>query len=501
VRIGPPPGSLRSPTSPLQGKAKGRASGTKRGGAPAGLAARLVEHVTLQAQPDGNIVASFSDHSLPLGKFSARAAQCARTLRRGLPLRSLASGRSRAGNDADRLVRQLARAGLLEFSLGKSRDGVEQAVIEPQMPDYWPRTPPLDNADALVLSRFAYMRRRGHDLVLESPRAGALFKIGDAKVAHALAMLAQPQSIRQLRRRGGFPGLELLALLVDCSILLKIDPRRSKGQRRDEGDADLVLWDFHDLLFHARSTQGRHNNPIGGTYAYAGDLPPLPAVRPCWPGKKIGLDKFSGQRSFLGTLLRQRHSTRIFDDRRPITLAELARFLDATARVQTKPQSWPGTREFPEVEHAWRPYPSAGAAYEFEMYLAVHNCEGLEPGLYHYDAGAHVLVAIEVSSGQVQGLVIGAQYAIGAAAPPQIVITIAARFGRLAWKYSALAYALVLKDAGVLMQTFYLMATEMGFGACAIGIANIDLFAKMTGIEFHIEGPVGQFALGRGAEA
>jgi hypothetical protein len=41
------------------------------------------------------------------------------------------------------------------------------------------------------------------------------------------------------------------------------------------------------------------------------------------------------------------------------------------------------------------------------------------------------------------------------------------------------------------------MATDMELGGCAIGITNIDLFAKMTGIEFHIEGPVGQFALGR----
>ena len=86
-----------------------------------------------------------------------------------------------------------------------------------------------------------------------------------------------------------------------------------------------------------------------------------------------------------------------------------------------------------------------------------------------------------------------------APAAPQIVITIAARFGRMSWKYSALAYALILKDAGVLIQTLYLMATDMGLGGCAIGSSNIDLFAKMTGIEFHVEGPVGQFALGRGA--
>ena len=50
----------------------------------------------------------------------------------------------------------------------------------------------------------------------------------------------------------------------------------------------------------------------------------------------------------------------------------------------------------------------------------------------------------------------------------------------------------------MLLQTLYLMATDMGLGGCAIGSSNIDLFAKMTGLEFHLEGPVGQFALGRG---
>jgi SagB-type dehydrogenase family enzyme len=86
-----------------------------------------------------------------------------------------------------------------------------------------------------------------------------------------------------------------------------------------------------------------------------------------------------------------------------------------------------------------------------------------------------------------------------APAVPQVLIIVAARFGRMSWKYSSLAYALILKDVGVLTQSFYLMATEMGLGGCAIGITNIDLFAKITGIEFHIEGPVGQFALGRGS--
>jgi SagB-type dehydrogenase family enzyme len=110
------------------------------------------------------------------------------------------------------------------------------------------------------------------------------------------------------------------------------------------------------------------------------------------------------------------------------------------------------------------------------------------------------LVPIGVRAHELDALLTGAQFAMGAPGAPQILITIAARFGRVSWKYSSLAYALILKDVGALMQTFYLMATDMGLGGCAIGIANIDLFAKMTGIEFHIEGPVGQFALGRAAK-
>ena len=508
-----------------------RAPGTKRGRravpsrkrgregwGPATLSARLGGHVTLEAHADGDIVACFDGHSVGLGKFSAGAADRAQGLRMGLPLGSFASDRRSIDKEVHRLVRRLARHGLLEYRLGRSPDGEDQVVIEPQLPDYWPRTPPLGDADVLVLSRFAYMRRRGNEMVLESPRAGALFKICDPKIATALAVLSTPQQIKRLRRQDGFPGVELLALLVDCQILFKIDPARDSGLRPAEGNDDLVLWDFHDLLFHARSTEGRHANPMGGVYPYAGVMAPLPAVRPRWPGKKIDLRKFSaapppcpppqagggkGGGSPAAKLLRERHSTRSFDDRRPITLAELSRFLDGTARVQSRFSSRLDLGDGgPVVAYAVRPYPSGGGSYELELYLAVDKCEGLARGFYHYDAGGHALVPIGVRAHELEALLTGAAYAMAAPAAPQILITIAARFGRISWKYSSIAYALILKDVGVLIQTLYLMATDMGLGGCAIGSANIDLFAKMTGIEFHVEGPVGQFALGRGtAEA
>jgi SagB-type dehydrogenase family enzyme len=105
-----------------------------------------------------------------------------------------------------------------------------------------------------------------------------------------------------------------------------------------------------------------------------------------------------------------------------------------------------------------------------------------------------------VHAQELERLLASAQFAMDAAAPPQILMTVAARFNRVAWKYSAIAYSLILKDVGVFLQTLYLAATDLDLGGCAIGTSNIDLLSKMTGKDFYVEGPVGQFALGRAAK-
>jgi SagB-type dehydrogenase family enzyme len=477
-----------------------------RRAAPATLSARLCGHVTLEARANGNIVASIDGYSVRLGRFSAGTANCVQNLRTGLPLAAFASRSRTIDKEIDQLVRRLAVRGLLEYRLGRSQNGEDLVVVEPQTPDYWPQTPQLRDTDTLVLSRFAYMRRRASEMVLESPRARALFKICDPKIASALAVLSTPQPTKRLRRQAGFPGLELLALLVDSQILFKVGAAGDDGLRPAEGDENLVLWDFHDLLFHARSTEGRHANPAGGVYPYADAIAPPPAVRPRWPGKKIDLPAVSAAQSEAigpaAKLLRERHSTRDFDGQRPITLAELSQFLDGTARVHatfnTTLDLGGGGGGGPEFTYAVRPYPSGGGSYELELYLAVDKCEGLPRGFYHYDAGEHALVAIDVRAPEFEALLKGAEFAMDAPGVPQILITIAARFGRVSWKYSSIAYALILKDVGALIQTLYLMATDMGLGGCAIGSNNIELFAKMTGVDFHVEGPVGLFAIGRG---
>ena len=399
--------------------------------------------------------------------------------------------------------RRLAERGLLEYRLGHLQADEDKIVIEPQTPDYWPRASKLGNSDTIVLSRFAYLRRRGNEMVLKSPRAGALFRICDPDIAAALTILSTPQKISRFRKQQGFPGLTLLGLLLDCQILFRIDPARACALRQAEGDVSLVTWEFHDLLFHTHSTEGRHANAIGGLYPHAGAIAPPPALRPRWPGKRIHLRRLSIEPvatiSPVARLLRERHSVRDFDVVKPVTLTELSRFLDGAARVQSR---WTSALDLGDsalaIEYTSRPYPSAGSAYELELYLTARNCEGLARGFYHYDADRHALVAIDARPQDIDAMLAAAEFAMDADGPLQILITIAARFPRIAWKYSAIAYSLILRDVGALLQTFYLMATDLELGGCAIGTSNIDLFAKMTGIDFHVEGPVGQFALGRG---
>ncbi|MGC1574204.1 MAG: dehydrogenase, partial [Pseudolabrys sp.] len=171
-----------------------RAPEIKKGrrAAPQTVSARLSDHVTLEARANGQIVANFDGFSIELGAFSAGVVDRALDLRLGLPLASFASGRRNSDKEIDQLVRRLARRGLLEYCFRGSRNDRDRVVVEPQVADYWPRMPRLGNADVLVLSRFAYMRRRGNEIVLESPRAGALFKICNPKIAATIAILSTP---------------------------------------------------------------------------------------------------------------------------------------------------------------------------------------------------------------------------------------------------------------------------------------------------------------------
>lgn len=81
-------------------------------------------------------------------------------------------------------------------------------------------------------------------------------------------------------------------------------------------------------------------------------------------------------------------------------------------------------------------------------------------------------------------------------AEPQVLVVMAARCGRIMWTYEQIAYAAILKDVGVLMQTIYLAATAMGLGACAQGFGDTAAFVAATGVDELQECSVGSIIVG-----
>jgi SagB-type dehydrogenase family enzyme len=152
-----------------------------------------------------------------------------------------------------------------------------------------------------------------------------------------------------------------------------------------------------------------------------------------------------------------------------------------------------------EYEVARRPYPGGGGAWELEVYPLVSRCQGLEPGLFHYRPGEHRLTRLAAAAADLDRLLTGAARATHREEPPQVLLLLAARFGRLSYKYSSMAYATVLKDVGVLMQTFYLVGTAMGLAVCAVGGGDSDRFAAASGLSYYAQGTVGELVVGRAA--
>ena len=197
-------------------------------------------------------------------------------------------------------------------------------------------------------------------------------------------------------------------------------------------------------------------------------------------------------------MLERRRSERQYDESRPISLRDLGALFDRAARIRSKQNIQVGNfmGRTTGFEVTRRPYPNGGASYELEIYPIVDRCDGLESGMYHYDAATHELVRITGRTPEVEQILSDANLATAFTANPQIVLAFTARFARVMWKYKSISYGVILRNTGALYQTFYLAATELGLSPCGIGSGNSLLFARASGLDPVIEGTVGDFILG-----
>jgi oxazoline/thiazoline dehydrogenase len=385
--------------------------------------------------------------------------------------------------------------GLIRYTL--RHEDLLLATLTPVSPCWQFNPEAIASGQTYVLSRFAYCHKSGEQMVLESPLAHAYLILHDWRSLALVAELVKPRSYEEVAHI--IPGLaaDTAKLFFQLLVTAGMVSEAKDGWIQEETNPTLIQWDFHDLLFHARSRLGRHLNPYGANYPFLSQIKPLPALKPQMSPELIALykpdlEKLKASDYPFTLVLERRKSIRRYADK-PLTAKQLGEFLYRAARAKKVIQTDKG-------ELSARPYPSAGARYELELYLIINACESIPAGLYHYDSKDHQLSKLSDPNKYTEALLKGAWLAANQQSMPQVLIIIAARFQRVAWKYQALAYALILKNVGVLYQTMYLVATAMGLSPCALGGGNADLFAHAVGTDYYAETSVGEFLLG-GARA
>lgn len=392
----------------------------------------------------------------------------------------------------------LAGKGFLAWTV--SADGAPLATLHPMSTRFTLKSPAIDRAARYRLSRFAALRTEAERWVLETPFSPAKLWVHDSRVLAILGRLAESARFATLSAAapdlGEAATTGLLSLLVNLAAATPCD---NEGNVPEDTDLTLRQWEPLDLLFHSRSRLGRHDHGFGGTFRFLDQIDPLPAVKPVPDGgdfialPRPDLDRLQREDPPFAAVVEARQSIRDYSGRR-LTLDLLGEFLYRAARV--KEQIGIDQERGILYPVSLRPYPGGGAMYELELYLSIADCEGLSPGLYHYDPVAHGLRPVAGFTEGVRRLLRDAQQASGAPEPPPALMTLAARFQRFAWKYQSMAYATILKDVGVLYHQLYLTAAVMGLAPCGLGAGDSDLFAETAGLDYYRETSVGEFMLG-----
>lgn len=366
----------------------------------------------------------------------------------------LAVGTPRAGHDVRGVLEVLHARRMLAWQVRDS-DGNAWATLVPLWRDV-PLAVPEGSTGPLRLSRFALMRMSDDAWVLESGRS-------------PYAASLSPEAAAAIASGEGQP--ELHALLLMAGFL-------------DDSDDDgpVRYWEFHDRYFASRSRMDI--DPSGGTFRFA-DIhdPPLPETHPPHRDEMISLPVPPAQDGGPGLweVSERRRTVRdVSDD--PVSLDALGSLLWHTLRVTGANPRDPGVRE--SYDRIRRPVPSSGGTHSIGLWLWCNNVEDVPPGAWWYDPWDHALRLVSDDP------------RLRFRQPSPVNGILMSRFGRLAWKYERIAYALALKDAGVILHALQLSAVALGLAMCPIGGGLSAPLLHALGLSEDEYAPVGDFWIG-----
>jgi SagB-type dehydrogenase family enzyme len=209
--------------------------------------------------------------------------------------------------------------------------------------------------------------------------------------------------------------------------------------------------------------------------------------------EKVRLLPWKGGEAPLFTTLANRHSTRSFTGR-PISLSQLSRIVYYTwGRISTYK-----TPEFGQLLH--KTSPSAGARHPIEAYAIINRVYGLDSGIYHYSVKDHSLELLKKGDFRKKCVTLTAGHAWMEKCSVLFIMT--AVVARTAWKYRIpRVYRAFLLDAGHLSQSFLLVSTALGLGACCVGTISDLAMEKELGLDGITETVIFAVGVGQSTDA
>ena len=163
----------------------------------------------------------------------------------------------------------------------------------------------------------------------------------------------------------------------------------------------------------------------------------------------------------------RRRSVRSFSDR-GIALTDLSQLLWAAQGV-TGPEGFK------------RAAPSAGAKYPLEVFVAVGDVEGLDPGLYRYLPGTHALLS--AGGEDVRERLCGEALYQEWIEDAPVVLIVTAVYERTMAKYGERGVRYVHIEVGAVSENVYLEAESLGLGTTFVGAFSDAGVKEILGTE------------------
>ncbi|MFC1854803.1 SagB/ThcOx family dehydrogenase [Candidatus Dependentiae bacterium] len=128
----------------------------------------------------------------------------------------------------------------------------------------------------------------------------------------------------------------------------------------------------------------------------------------------------------------------------------------------------------------YRSTPSAGALYPLELYVVATNVDGLETGIYKFDAKENALR--QVKSGNFRDELMSAGMGQDAIESAPATVVFAGVHTRTQQKYGPKASRYVHMEVGHASQNIYLQATALNLGTVAIGAFSGEAVKRVIGM-------------------